>query len=97
MVGANVGYYGDAAQANPVVGELYTAHLVVGVGYPPRGGVLHSTRIRSASRDFAAPSSVSEGSSGARDLAGTETILWCHVAGSPETQETQAHRELAPS
>ena len=46
MVGTNVGYYGDPAQDNPVVGEVYTAHIVVGVGYPPRGGVVNGTRIR---------------------------------------------------
>jgi hypothetical protein len=46
MVRTNVGYYGDPGQANPVVGEIYTAHLVVGVGYPARGGVVNRTRIR---------------------------------------------------
>jgi hypothetical protein len=46
MVGTNVGYYGDPAQDNPVVDELYTAHIVVGVRYPPRGGVVNRTRIR---------------------------------------------------
>ena len=46
MIGANVGYYGDRSKSNPVVGEVYTGHLVVGVGYPPRGGVVHGTRVR---------------------------------------------------
>ena len=45
MIGAQVGYFGDPG-ANPIVGEIYTAHLVVGVGYSPRGGVVHSTSVR---------------------------------------------------
>jgi hypothetical protein len=46
MVRTNVGYYGDPAQDNPVVGEIYTAHIVVGVGYPPRAGVQNRARIQ---------------------------------------------------
>lgn len=34
MVGTNVGYFGDLGRHNPVVNEVYAAHVVVAVGYP---------------------------------------------------------------
>jgi len=40
MVGLNVGYYGDARLGSPSVGELFTGHIVVGAGFPARGGVV---------------------------------------------------------
>jgi hypothetical protein len=45
MVGANVGYFGDPGQSNPRAYEVYTAHIVVGVNFPPLGGVVNRTRV----------------------------------------------------
>ncbi len=46
MIQTQVGYFGDHVTRMPLVGDTYTARILVNLNYPPRGGVIFSLAVQ---------------------------------------------------